>query len=169
MPSRSSSPKMDVSLESCNVAPSPSSSNATLIWSAALTKPKTSSSEVFPRRPASWARRLSSSREERVSIFLNLSLRCSTSSAVMPVYLRTDAISCSISAYICTAFFPAITAPVRAATPPMATVCHSCHLLLNRSKKVCDLASSPLTRAISSFTNRILCACAVHASEPRSI
>ena len=69
VPSLASSPKMFVSLESVSVAPSPRSSRATFIWSAAFTNPSTSSCEVLPRRPASCASRLRSSREVRVSIF----------------------------------------------------------------------------------------------------
>ena len=169
VPSRSSSPKILVNLESWSVAPSPRSSNATLIWSAARTKPSTSFSEVLPRRPASCASWLSCSREERVSIFLNSSLRCSTCSAVRPVYLRTLAISWSISAYICTACLPAITAPVSAATPPTATVCQRCHVLLNRSSIVWDFPSSAFTLEISFLTSLIFLTCSFQALEPRSI
>ena len=98
VPNRSSSPKMLVSLESVSVAPSPSSSSATLIWSAAFTNPMISSFDCLPSLPASSARMFSCSRLERVSIFLNSSFRSSTCSLAMPVNLRTLAISASMSA-----------------------------------------------------------------------
>ena len=159
---------MFVNLESVSVAPSPKSSSATFIWSAARTKPRTSSCEVLPKRPASCASWFNSSREVRVSIFLNSSFSLSTSSAVIPVNLRTDAISASISAYAFTAERPAITKPVTAAAPAAIVVCQSFILRLKRSQKVSLSRSSLFTRSISARTAFICLHCLSQASLPRS-
>ena len=152
VPSRSSSPKMVVSFERVSVAPSPSSFSATLIWSAARTKPRISSFDCFPNFPASSASTFSCSRAVRVSIFLNSSFKSSTCSLVMPVNLRTLAISASMSANALTADRPAIIKPVTAAIIPMSVVCQSFILRLKRSQKPSPSIRSAFTRAISAFT-----------------
>ena len=169
VPRRFSSPKMPVSFESVRVAPSPRSSRATLILSAARTKPSTSSCDCFPSRPASWARRFRSSREDRGSIFLNSSFSFSTSSADIPVNLRTFAISCSMSAYAWTADFPAMTKPVTAAPKPTSAVWQSLSQRLKRDHSPCCGCICSLTLPSSSFTALILAICSSHAFEPRSM
>ena len=159
---------MLVNFDRVSVAPSPRSSRATLIWSAAFTKPSTSSCDVLPRRPASWASLFKSSREVRVSIFLNSWLSSSTCSAVIPVNLRTLAISASISANAFTAERPAITMPVTAAAPAARVVCQSFILRLKRSQKLSPFLSSRLTLSISALTCLMYSVCFFHASEPLS-
>ena len=164
---------MLVSLESVKVAPSPSSSNATLIWSAALTNPKTSSLEDFPSRPASSASLFKSSRLVRVSIFLKSSFSSFTSSSANPVNLRTFAISASISAKAFTALRPAKTSPVpTAATPAMMLPHLSTKPLMRSTSPTFSFSvslSSSLTEANSAFTRLILSHCLFHSSVPRSM
>ena len=143
---------MLVNFDSVKVAPSPRSSSATFIWSAARTKPRTSSTDCLPNLPASCASWLSPSLDVRVSIFLNSSFSFSTSSAVIPVYFFTEAISASISAYAFTAERPASTKPVTVATAPATTVCQSFHLRLMRCNSVSPSRSSLFTRSISART-----------------
>ena len=152
VPSRSSSPNIVVNFDSVRVAPSPSSSRATFIWSAARTKPKISSFDCLPSLPASSASTFSCSRAVRVSIFLNSSFRSSTCSLLIPVNLRTLAISASMSANALTAERPAIISPVTAAIIPIRVVCQSFILRLKRSQKPSPSIRSALTRAISAFT-----------------
>ena len=152
VPRRFSSPKIVVSFESVKVASSPSSSSATFILSAALTKPRTSSLDCFPSFPASSASTFSCSRAVRVSIFLNSSFKSSTCSSVIPVNLRTLAISASMSANALTAERPAIIRPVMAAIIPIRVVCQSFILRLKRSQKPSPSIRSAFTRAISAFT-----------------
>lgn len=169
VPYRFSSPKMLVSFESVSVAPSPRSSRATLIWSAARTNPITSSCNCLPSLPASCASLLRSSRLVRVSIFLNCSLSTSTCDAAIPVNFLTFAISASISAYAFTAERPAIITPVMAAAAPASVVCQSFILRLKRSQKPSPSRSSALRRSSSLRTWRILAVCAFQASLPRSM
>ena len=169
VPRRSSSPKIEVSLESVKVAPSPRSSSATLIWSAALTNPSTSSFDVFPRRPASSASRFKSSLEVLVSIFFSSSFKSSTCSAVIPVNLRTLAISASMSAYAFTADLPAMTSPVTAAAAPMIVVCQSLSMRLNLCQRPSESRISSLTRESSAFTFLIASTCRFHSWVPLSI
>ena len=97
---RDSSPNIWLSLPIWLTASSPRSSpNATLIWFAASTNSRTSCTPVMPSLPASPANWFSSSRGVRVSIALNSSFSCFTSSAVMPVYLMTWLSASSIWAY----------------------------------------------------------------------
>ena len=169
VPRRSSSPKILVNLLNVSVAPSPNSSSATLIWSAARTKPKTSSLDCFPSLPASSASTFSCSRAVRVSIFLNSSFRSFTCSSVIPVNLRTLAISASMSANALTAERPAIIKPVMAAIIPIRVVCQSFILRLKRSQKPSPSIRSAFTRAISAFTLLMASACRFHSTVPRSI
>ena len=169
VPSLSSSPKMLVSLLKVSVAPSPNSSSATLIWSAARTKPRISSFDCLPSLPASSARMFICSRGVRVSIFINSSFRSSTCSLVIPVNLRTLAISASMSANALTAVLPAITRPVMAAAIPMSVVCHSFILRLKRSQKPSPSMRSALTRTISAFTLLMASHCLFHSAVPRSM
>ena len=152
VPKRSSSPNMVVNLESVSVASSPSSSRATLIWSAAFTKPIMSSFDCLPSFPACSANIFNCSRPERVSIFLNSSFKSATCSLVIPVNLRTLAISASISAKALTAERPAIIRPVTAAIIPIKVVCQSFILRLKRSQNPSPTVSSVLTLASSVFT-----------------
>ena len=152
VPSRFSSPKMLVSLESVSVAPSPSSSSATFIWSAAWTKPRTSSLDFFPSLPASSANMFSCSRPVLVSIFLNSSFKSATCSSVIPVNLRTLAISASMSAKALTAERPAMIRPVMAAIIPIKVVCQSFIFRLKRSQNPSPTDKSAFTREISAFT-----------------
>ena len=169
VPKRSSSPKMVVSLLSVSVAPSPSSSRATFIWSAAFTKPIISSFDCFPSLPASSASTFSCSRLERVSIFLNSSFKSSTCSAVMPVNLRTLAISASMSAKALTAERPAIIRPVTAAAIPMRVVCQLFILRLNRSQNPSPTVNSVLTLASSAFTFLMDSVWRFHSAVPLSM
>ena len=168
VPMRSSSPKMLVSLLNVKVAPSPKSSSATLIWSAARTKPRTSSCEVLPSLPASCASLFKSSRAVRVSIFLNSSLSSSTPEADSPVNLRTFAISWSISAKAFTAERPAMTRPVTAAAVPAIAVCQSLSFRFMRSHRLSFSRSCELTLAISAFTRLTASHWRFHSSLPRS-
>ena len=173
VPSRASSPKMLVNFERVSVAPSPSSSSATLIWSAALTNPKTSSFDVLPRRPASSASRFKSSRLVRVSIFLKSSFSSFTSLSARPVNLRTFAISASISAKAFTALRPAITSPVPNAAAPARMLPHLSTKPLMRSTSPefssCVSLSSSFTSAICALTRLIASHCLFHSSVPRSM
>ena len=168
VPSRCSSPKMFVNFERVSVAPSPRSSKATLIWSAAFTNPNTSSCEVLPNRPASCANLFNSSRPVLVSIFWNSSFKSSTSEAFIPVNLRTFAISWSISAKALTAERPARMMPVIAAAMPASAVCQSLSFRFMRSHKLSFSRSCELMLAISAFTRLIAWHCLFHSSEPRS-
>ena len=80
---------------------------------------------VFPSRPASWANSFSLSRPVRVSIFLNASLRASTCSVAIWVYLRVFAICSSISAKAFTARLPAMTIPDSSAAVMKIDDCQS--------------------------------------------
>ena len=168
VPRRSSSPKMLVSLLNVSVAPSPRSSKATLIWSAAFTKPKTSSCDVLPNRPASCANLFNSSRPVLVSIFWKSSFSCSTSEAFIPVNFRTFAISWSISAKAFTAERPAMMIPVMTAAMPARAVCQSFNFLFIRSHRLSFSRSCEFTLAISAFTRFIASHCLFHSSLPRS-
>ena len=120
---RLSSPNICDSLPIWFTASSPRSSpNATLIMSAACTNSRTCCTPVMPSLPALPASRFSSSRGVRVSIALNSSFSCFTSSAVMPVYLTTWLSASSIVAYSSTHFRIVSVMPVNEATTlaPMA-------------------------------------------------
>ena len=94
-----SSPNTMVSLPIWSMAPSPRSSpRATLILSAASTKPSMSRRAVMPSRPAAPASALSSSRGVRVVMRLKVSFISSTSRLVCPVYFITSVIASSILA-----------------------------------------------------------------------
>ena len=94
-----SSPNTMVSLPIWSMAPSPRSSpRATLILSAADTKPSISFLPWMPSRPATPASALSSSRGVRVVISAKVSFISSTSRLVCPVYFMASVIESSILA-----------------------------------------------------------------------
>ena len=98
-----SSPNTIVSLPIWSMAPSPRSSpRATLILSAASTKPSISFLPWIPKRPAAPASAFSSSRGVRVVICLKVSFISSTSAFVWPVYFITSVIASSILAKLWT-------------------------------------------------------------------
>ena len=76
---------------------------------------------MIPSRPAAPANSFSSSRDVRVSIFLNSSFNSLTTSMVRPVYLRVSAIASSMSAKLCTHLRTVMVSPVSAANPCVST------------------------------------------------
>ena len=128
-----------------------------------------SSFDDFPSLPASSARIFSCSRLVRVSIFFSSTFKSATCSAVIPVNLRTLAISASISAKALTAERPAIIKPVMAAMAPIIVVCQSFILRLKRSQNPSPRASSPFTLASSAFTFLMASVCRFHSIVPLSI
>ncbi len=98
VPILSSSSNIPANCEIVCGASSPISSIATFMIFPALTNSMTDSTVFLPSRPAADAKSFSSSRDVRVSNFLNSSLSSSTSSRVMPVYFCVSARAESMSA-----------------------------------------------------------------------
>ena len=160
---------MPVNFDSVSVAPSPRSSSATLIWSAARTKPSTSSSDDLPSRPASCASLFSSSRLVRVSIFLNDSFRLSTWSFVIPVYFCTFVISWAMAANASTELPMPLTNRVTAPMAATMPTCHACMVDLTRAQPFSCSPTTVLTFWSSALTAAIFRLCSSHAALPRSM